>query len=220
MKRCVLFLHGRYQAKDLPFYKRLCRGRFTVAVDGGYRFFRLSRIIPDLLIGDFDSLKTVPRDLSPRTVVERFPAAKDKTDTHLALDYCLERRAPKIDIVQPSFGEPDQFMGNLMLLAVPLRGSGSDYWPEVRIVNAGYDAALISNRTHSMSGARGDIISVIPLSQKVKYSCRGVEYPVTNVLLRQGDTRALRNKITAKRARFDIKGQAFVVRQYASAARQ
>ena len=214
MKPCALFLHGRYIAKDIPFYTRICRGKFCVAVDGGYRFFRLSGIIPDLLIGDFDSLKRMPRNLSPRTAVEKFSPAKDKTDAHLALEYCLKRRAPKIDIVQPSFGEPDQFMGNLMLLAIPLRGAKSGYNPEVRIVNPRYEASLVSNTTFSLSGAKGVEVSVIPMSSRVTYSCRGTEYVVSNVALRQGDTRALRNRVTAARARFDIVGKAFVIRQY------
>lgn len=214
MKPCVIFLHGRYKPQDTAFYKSLCRNRFCVAVDGGYRFFKLSGVVPDLLIGDFDSLKRVPRDLPARTAVEQYPTEKDKTDAQLALEYCLERRSPKIDIVQPSFGEPDQFVGNLMLLSLPKRMGGRDYRPRIRIVNPGYEAVLIEDGRYGLTGAKGDLVSVIPMSSGVTYSCRGTAYVVSDVVLHPGDTRALRNRITASRARFDVSGRAFILRQY------
>jgi len=143
-----------------------------------------------------------------------FVIPKDKTDAQLALEYCLNRRSPKIDIVQPSFGEPDQFVGNLMLLSLPSRLAKGDYEPRVRIVNAGYEAVLIGNGRYSLNGAKGDLVSVIPLSAKVTYSCRGTKYVVSDEVIRPGDTRALRNRITSGRAIFDIVGKAFILRQY------
>ncbi len=214
MKSSVLFLHGRYNPRDIEFYKDLCRNRFLVAVDGGYSFFKLSGIVPDLLIGDFDSLKRMPRDLPAQTAVEKYPPRKDKTDAQLALEFCLERHSPKIDIVQPSFGEADQFIGNVMLLSLPKRLIKAGVRPRVRIVNTGYEAQLIENGKYSITNAKGDLVSVIPLSSKVTYSCRGTEYVVSDVALRPGDTRALRNHVTANRASFDVAGEAFVFRQY------
>jgi len=214
MKDCLLFLHGAYPSKHLAYYKKLCRNKFTIAVDGGYRFFKKTGLVPDVLIGDFDSLKKIPQNLPPKTEVLRFPAEKNQTDAELALAYCFERKARRIDLVQPSAGEPDQFTGNLMLLT-QTRRLVAGYNPQVRIVNAGYEIVFMDNTRKIVTNAAGDTVSILPLSKKVKYTCRGTVYNVRELLIRQGQSIALRNRITARKAVFDITGQAFFIRVYA-----
>ena len=114
MKDAVIFTNGRYRAADYPFYRLLCKERFCVAADGGYKFFKNAKVGCDLVVGDFDSLKRVPEDIE--TLV--FDKHKDKTDTQLALEYCLKNKFSRIDIVDPAIGEPDHFLGNLMLLTL------------------------------------------------------------------------------------------------------
>jgi len=213
MKDCLLFLHGAYSSKHLAYYKKLCRGRFTIAVDGGYRFFEKTDLFPDVLIGDFDSLKKIPKNLPPKTKVLRFPAEKNQTDAELALEYCFERKARRIDLVQPSAGEPDQFMGNLMLLTLTRR-LVAEYNPQVRIVNAGYEIVFLDNTRKIVANAVGDTVSILPLSKKVKYTCRGTAYNVREFKIKQGQSVGLRNRITARKAVFDITGQAFFIRVY------
>ncbi len=203
----ILFLHGRYQLPHLSFYRRLARGRFKVAVDGGYSFFRKAHLRPDLLIGDFDSLKRLPKDLSPRTDVIVYPADKDKTDAELALDYCLERKAKRIDIVQPSLGEPDHFVGNLMLLAKAARSAKGRRKSQVRLVNANSEVLLLDSGRWAVRNAQGDSLSIIPISERIVLSCRGTEYDVTGLRIRRGETVGLRNRVTAARASVEIRGQ-------------
>ena len=214
MKNCLLFLHGVYPSKHLAYYKNLCRNRFTIAVDGGYRFFKKTGLYPDVLIGDFDSLKKIPGDLPPETEILRFEVEKNQTDAELALQYCFERKAGSIDLIQPSTGEPDQFAGNLMLLALTGR-LAKGYNPKLRIVNAGYEIVLLDNSRRNITDAVGDMVSILPLSKKVKYSCRGTAYNVRELVIKQGQSIGLRNRITVRKAVFDITGQAFLVRIYA-----
>ncbi|MDD3732125.1 MAG: thiamine diphosphokinase [candidate division Zixibacteria bacterium] len=214
MKNCILFLHGTYPEKHIAGYRKLCRGKCTIAIDGGYSFFKKAALSPDLIIGDFDSIEKFPSSLTGRTEMLRYPPAKDKTDAELALEYCFEHKVRKIDIVQPIIGEPDQFMGNLMLLTLARR-LNDKYQPEVRIINTGYEILFLENKSKVISGAKGDIVSIIPLSPRIKLSCRGTAFPAENMPLRRGQCRGLRNRISASRAVFDITGQAFLVHQYA-----
>jgi thiamine pyrophosphokinase len=210
MKSCVLFLHGRYQSRDFPFYRRLCRGRVTVAVDGGYRFFRRANLVPDVLIGDLDSLGGLPRDLDSRTRVIRYRPDKDRTDAHLAIDFCREERAREILIVQPSTGEPDQMLGNFLLPAV-VSGPRTGRLPQVSLVGPDYVARLVSNGKWSISNAVGRRLSVLPLSRAIRLTCRGTEYRADRVRLRRGHTMGLRNMISARRASVEIEGDALVL---------
>jgi thiamine pyrophosphokinase len=214
MRKAILFLAGRYHARDFPFYRKLARGCFKVAVDGGYRFFERSSLVADLLIGDFDSLKRLPSQLSPKTRVARFPVDKDKTDTELALDYCLDHGIAKIDLVQPSFGDPDHFLANLFLLT---RASRRSRTPQLRLVGPDYEALLLSDCRVSFRRARGSVVSVIPVSASIALTCRGTAFDVTGVRIARGQTRSTRNRITAATSWFDIAGKAFVIRHFSRA---
>ena len=214
MKRAVLFLHGRYRQKDFDTFQNLCKGAFTIAVDAGYRFFKRADIVPDLLVGDFDSLKRVPTDLTEKTEVIEAPTRKDQTDAEIALVYALDREFEEIDIVQPSHGESDHFIANIMLLQLITRLETERPRPRVRIVSPADEIFLLHDDDLTISKAKGDRLSVIPLSDNVRLSCTGTDYDVQNVPLKVGQTRGLRNRIMKSRANFRIKGKALIVHQF------
>ncbi len=185
-----------------------------MAVDGGYRFFRKAGLVPDLLIGDMDSLGKFPADLSPRTRVVTFPNRKDKTDAQLALEHCLEAGARVVDIVSPGVGEIDHFLGNLMLLDVAPRFRKRRPLLRVRLAAVRWEAILVDDGARTFVDCVGDTVSVIPVSSTIRLSCRGTEYTAGDVMIRRGDSRGLRNRISKPRAVFRIKGKALIVRRF------
>ncbi len=208
----VLFLHGRYRADELPFYRRLCKKRRRVAVDGGYSFFRKSGLFPHALIGDFDSLKTVPRGLSKRTEILTFPVRKDRTDSHLALDFCIEREARDVDIVSPDTGDVDHFLGNVMLLTLAARATPP--LGRTRIINAAYEIVCAHDERLAFVRRAGDGLSVLPLSASIRLSCSGMDYDAQNLRIRQGESCGLRNVVTASQAWVEVAGKALIVRRF------
>lgn len=211
MKNCILFVHGIYHKNSLFFYKQLCRGKTKIAVDGGYRFFEKTGIKPDILIGDFDSLTKIPTDLPPKTRVMSYPEHKDKTDTHLALELCIKEGAVDIDIVVPHFGEPDHYLGNLMLLKMVSRKSKK---VRARIVNFNYQIILLENNQAEFNKCIGDTVSVIPFEKRIELSCSGTDYEANRISINPGDSRSLRNRITGQKAVFRVMGTAFVIHQF------
>jgi len=212
VKDFIIFVHGSYRTEHLSFYRKLCRSRIKIAVDGGLRFFLKARIVPDLLMGDLDSLQRIPKDLPRRTRVITFPSRKDKTDLQLALEYCLHEKARSIDIVVPTLGWPDHFLGNVMLVNLVDRLKHTRSYPKIRFVNIRYEIVFVQDRSETFVNCRGDVVSVIPLSRRIVLTSRGTEYDVQNAAIRLGDTRGLRNRIVSRKATFSIKGKAFVIR--------
>ncbi len=212
MKDFIIFVHGVYRTEHLSFYRKLCRLRIKIAVDGGLRFFLKARIVPDLLIGDLDSLQMTPKDFPRRTRVITFPSRKDKTDLQLALEFCLHEKAKSIDIVVPTLGVPDHFLGNVMLVNLVDKLKHARSYPKIRFVSIRYEIVFVQDRSETFVNCRGDVVSVIPLSRRIVLTCRGTEYHVQNAAIRLGDTRGLRNRIVSRKATFDIKGKAFVIR--------
>ncbi len=214
MKRFILFVEGTYRKRDLPFYLSNCRGKATIAVDGGYAFFRRSGMVPDVLLGDFDSLSRVPRGLEKTTEVIRFPTAKDKTDVHLALEYALRHGAGQIDIAVPDVGDIDHFLGNVLLLGHTSLCGGGRGKLRVRVVNAAYEIHLANDESITFRDCRRDLVSVLALSSRAILNTRGTEYTARDVRIGLGDSRGLRNRITARRAVITVKGKALVYRRF------
>jgi thiamine pyrophosphokinase len=213
VKDFIIFVHGVYKTEHLSFYRKLCRSRIKIAVDGGLKFFLKAKTVPDLLMGDLDSLRRIPKDLPGRTRVITFPSRKDKTDLQLALEYCLNEKAGSLDIVVPTLGGPDHFLGNVMLVNLLDRLKNARTHPKIRFINIRYEIVFMQDRSETFVNCRRDIVSIIPLSSRIVLTCRGTEYDVQNVAIRLGDTRSLRNRILSSKATFNVKGKAFVIRQ-------
>lgn len=218
MRNAILFLHGNYAAADLNYYKKLARGKYLVAVDGGYSFFRKTGMVPDLLIGDFDSIGKMPQKLSAKTSVIQHPAFKEKTDVELALDHCLSICSEEIHIVQPNCGEPDQFLGNALLLMRAAQLKRQLRGCSVHIINRDYQICALSDGAGMISRGKGDIFSVVPISDQIVLTLSGTEFDVSNLTIKRGESRGLRNKIIANPAHIRIRGTALVVRQFAKRA--
>jgi thiamine pyrophosphokinase len=213
MKEIVLFLSGRYTTEDIRVFRTLCRGKYKIAVDGGYRFFKKANIVPDLLIGDFDSIGSTIKSISPRTKVISFPKEKNATDSELAFEHAISMNPKRIDIVQPGIGEADHFAGNLMMLT--LAGSvGSEKRPKVRIINRKVEILYVKDSSVTIAGKKNDKVSVLPLSSKIRMTTQGLKFRTSDTLIRRGRTHGLRNELTGSRARVTIKGEAAVFHQF------
>ncbi len=211
MTRWVLFLSGRYCKNEIENYRKLCKGAKPVAVDGGCRFFINSGLMPDFVIGDFDSIGSIPRRIREKAELIRFPKAKDKTDLHLAIEHAVKHGAGKIEIVDPHIGQIDHFLGNLMLLGRYSRSRGSGNKIEISITGRDFRATWLHDGRLTFVDCVGDTVSVIPISVTVKLTCRGMEFPADSLRIRRGDSRSLRNRISAKRATVEVSGDALVV---------
>jgi thiamine pyrophosphokinase len=65
-----------------------------IAVDKGFAYLEKLGIMPDMVLGDFDSLGYIP----PHVQTKVYPAQKDKSDIELALEYALAQGADTVFI--------------------------------------------------------------------------------------------------------------------------
>ena len=83
MPRCVIIGAGPVEPEQK---KLLLPGDYVIACDAGYLNARTLGVVPDLIVGDFDS---APRPEGENLVV--LPAEKDDTDTHYAARLAVEK---------------------------------------------------------------------------------------------------------------------------------
>ena len=75
MSRCVIFCAAGFENLVVPMEPE----DFVIAADGGLRHTEMLGIVPDVILGDFDSLGRVPAGANV------FPVEKDDTDAMLAV---------------------------------------------------------------------------------------------------------------------------------------
>ena len=102
----------------------LSEGDFLIAADRGYALCVASGALPDLLVGDFDSLP--PEALPPEEAVERvtLPVAKDDTDTLAAAKEGLSRGYRRFEVHAALGGDVGHEIANVQTLLY-LRGQGA-----------------------------------------------------------------------------------------------
>ncbi|MCR4684868.1 MAG: thiamine diphosphokinase [Lachnospiraceae bacterium] len=88
---------------------------FVIACDHGYDHAKKMGIVPNLLIGDMDSMKSVSVD--PKIPVLRYPVKKDDSDTMLAIRYAIENGYDRIVLICALGGRLDHILANLQGMA-------------------------------------------------------------------------------------------------------
>ena len=119
----------------------------------------------------------------------------------------------------PDCGEIDHALGNIMLLGLPALSSRAANPPGVRIIGRRSEIRLVAGGATTIVDGIGDTVSVLPLSRRVVLSCTGTEYRADGVRLGFGDSRALRNRITSRRAVFRLEGAGLVIHLFSQSGR-
>lgn len=101
----ILFVAGG-RAPSLDWLRTVASGRKIFCVDKGVEACRVCGIVPNFLIGDFDSasLDSVEWARAKKIPVEKYPADKDFTDTQLALRRAAEIFGEHVAILTGCFG--------------------------------------------------------------------------------------------------------------------
>ena len=160
-----------------------------VAADRGLEFFEDTEYIPDLLIGDFDSLSAKGKQLYDelKNTVEtvRLKPEKDDSDTQAAVNASVKRGAKDILIFGATGNRMDHFMANLGLLLL-----GKEKNIRIRLVDAYNYICLVTSGTVLKKAEQfGKYISFFPLDGEVSaLTLKGFRYPLLNHTLRTSDS--------------------------------
>jgi thiamine pyrophosphokinase len=213
IKKVALFLNATYRKQDTEFYLKLLEHKYSIAVDGGIRFFLKNKIYPDLLVGDLDSAPRLSREYIANFKVIKFPTAKDKTDCQLAIEYALKHGADSIDICGAvSSTEIDHTIGNIFLLDLVNRfDRQSGRLVKARLVSPLGEVYLLEKSNIILEGKRGDFVSVIPLEEQVRLEYSGLKYPAPKKPLVFGDSLTLRNQMNDENCQVESSGKALVI---------
>ena len=189
--RAVIFANGII--KHLPEAGAVIMpDNMLIAADGGANHFKALGILPNVLIGDLDSIHS--DDLNElRTAgaeIIQHPSGKDQTDLELALDLAVDRGAEKILVFGALGARWDMSIANILLLTSP-EFSGV----KLKFIEENQEITLLrGGEEQTFHGKKGDTLSLTALDQEVKgVTLGGLEYPLKNDVLKLGSSRGISN---------------------------
>lgn len=147
----------------------------VIAADAGIRFLEKLDIIPDIAVGDFDSLGFIP---DCKEVIQH-PVMKNDTDTMLAVKTGFERGFKRFVIYGGAGGRPDHTYANYQTLCYISTRGGKGF-----LCFNGYTATAVRNGSVYFSNVASGNISVFSASGKISgVTLKGLLYELDNAVL-------------------------------------
>jgi thiamine pyrophosphokinase len=172
----------------------------VIAADGGALKAKALDYPAHVVVGDADSLAPDQADrlrgAGAEVVVH--PAAKDESDTELALNEALARGATRVVIIGAFGGKRlEHTLANILLLASE-RLKGRD----ICLADGASTLRVMHDReTLEITGSIGDFVSLLPLTWRVSgVTTVGLRYALTKEMLEQGPARGLSNELLTSTA--------------------
>lgn len=196
LRACYIVSGGKID--DELFYKEF-EPRHTICADSGLDNALKVGLIPDVVIGDFDSISSKGMIAIENLKIEKieFPKDKDMTDTDLAIEYAIKSGFEQITILGALGDRVDHSLSNILNLY-----KYKDYKIDIvdsinRICLLVDDLVLYKDNSY---------YSIIALSNAgLDLSLKGFKYSSEDLHIDFGSSLAISNEISDKEALISVK---------------
>lgn len=201
MQDMCLIISG---APDCYFPASFKRAGFVIACDAGYIHAQRADVVPDVIVGDFDSYIG---DISDGIEVVRTVPEKDETDTMMALKLALERGYKKIMMVGALGGRIDHMLANISLTAFAAE-KGAD----LQIVDSHHQIFAVRNAKKRVPRSEWRNLSVFAFDTKCEgVTLKGVKYTLKEAVLSNTFALGVSNEFAAPTAEIQVKSGTLIV---------
>ncbi len=188
MNICYVFGAVNYQSE----INKTDNSDYLIAADAGYSLMKNHHIIPDVIIGDFDSLSDIPdnKDLI------RHPVRKDDTDLMLAVKYGFSKGYNKFIIYGCLGGRIDQTFATIQTANYITENGG-----KVICVSDNECITVVKNGEISFKEKKNGIISVFSLTDTSEgVFLNNLSYPLLNAKITSSFPLGVSNEFTGEKS--------------------
>lgn len=176
---------------------RAAHARTIIAADKGAEYCLKAGVIPDIVVGDMDSIAPAYLEKLHRhdvSVVE-YSTHKDQTDTCLALDAAVRGGADRVEMLAACGDRFDHSLANVHLLYHALaRGI------QAVILSSSQRIFLVDSEC-TITGSKGSTLSVLPLTMSAAgIYLSGFQYELAGAAMEIGNPYGISNVITSDEA--------------------
>ncbi|MBN8654122.1 MAG: thiamine diphosphokinase [Anaerolineae bacterium] len=198
MSRIIIFANG--DLPNLEKARQLIRpDDFILCADGGTRHALELGLVPNVIVGDMDSLPEnfQVSDFSGEFIL--FPKDKNETDLELAIDHALSLKPDQILILAALGGRMDQTLANIALLSNLQLATFN-----IKLID-GVEEIFFCRDQVQVEGRSGDIVSLIPWQGEVTgVFTENLRWHLHHETLYPDKTRGISNEMTAEIATVSI----------------
>ena len=202
MKRAVIFANGRMETPP-PFIKEINESDVIIAADGGTQHCKSLSIMPNVIIGDLDSIDSKDLAIYQQAGVKiiQHPSHKDETDLELALLLTVKYEITQVYVIGALGARWDMTIANVLILANPEFSRLS-----IHLLDGSQELFILRGKSQlNINGKPGAMISLIPISGDVPgITTQGLEYALRNETLSFGATRGVSNVFANDHAELSV----------------
>lgn len=206
MKKCLIVTGGKL---DLAFARSFLQKESfqkIIAVDGGLEAVEALGLIPDYVVGDFDTVNPAVLERFrkiPYIVWEKHRPEKNETDTELARNRGMTLACDRIVFLGATGGRLDHMLGNIHVLYACLQ-RGVEAW----LIDSQNKLYLLDQgKKFYQEELWGKYVSFLPYTEKVEgITLRGFRYPLNEKNIRKGEEAGLciSNELAEKEATIEL----------------
>ena len=178
-------------------------GDYVIAADAGYRHLEKSGIEADMVVGDFDSLETIPDH--PNLV--KLNPIKDVTDTWEAVRLGREKGYTEFHLYACTGGRIDHTIANVQLLSnLAESGSHGYLYDKDSVLTVIKDASIV------FDASKKGYLSVFSLTNESRgVTLKGFKYELTDSALSNTFPLGVSNEFTGKESEISVKDGSLLV---------
>lgn len=201
MSEFCLIISG---APECYFPVSFTKADFVIACDAGYIHAQRADIVPDVIIGDFDSYLG---DLPGGVEIIRTKPEKDDTDTMMALKLAIRRGYRRIMLVGALGGRVDHMLANISLIAFAAT-KGAD----LQIVDGHHQIFAVRDGKRRVPRSSWQNLSVFAFDTECTgVTLRGVKYPLEGAVLTNTFALGVSNEFTEDIAEISVESGILIV---------
>ncbi|WAM34595.1 thiamine diphosphokinase [Caldicellulosiruptor morganii] len=199
--RAVIISSGNVE--DRGFYEEYIENAdFLVCCDGGANIAYKYNFLPDLIVGDFDSVdgSVLEYFRNKNVKILEYPCEKDKTDTQIAVEILAEKGFDEIVMLSCTGKRIDHVLANITLLYYLLERNISSF-----IVDRNNMITMTKDKI-KIEGKKGCILSLLPYTKTVRgISTKGLYYVLKDGSMEFGNPYGISNVIIEDEAIVEVK---------------
>jgi len=208
MKKAIIIANGDAPKKRQIKYLQSIGYQKIICADGGANSARKLNVIPDLIIGDLDSIsKENYKFFKKKTKIIHYKRQND-TDVEKALKYLIGKGFNKVILLGSTGNRLDHTICNLGIVI--------KYFSKIKIsILHGNSFLQAYNKNIELKTIVGETISLYGFDDKTKIKSIGLKYPLNNISLPFGEKESTSNVAIGKKVKLKIMGGIiFVIRDF------
>ncbi len=188
-KRCVI-VSGSPETKPEFLAKTIKSDDYVICADKGYYYANLAKIVPNMIIGDFDSYED---KLPSNCEIIKLVPEKDDTDTEHCAKVAVERGFEEVIILGSLGGRIDHTFSNISILFYFKK-----YGVNACLLSQNEQVIPLETGEHSFSQKKGLTFSLFPFGcRQIEVSISGAKYLLSNGKIRFDTSLGVSNIFTS-----------------------